>query len=442
MSKMKYSGVEWIGDIPKYWNIDKLKYCVNEINSGGTPESSNMDYYDDANGIPWVAIGDMSTKEYVYNTSKKLTLEGIKNKNLKIYPSGTLLYSIFATIGKTSFLKINATINQAILAIIPNKKIDKLYLKYQLNAMEDYVLSECSTNTQNNLNSTKVKNFNLILPKLNEQKLIANFLDEKVSNLDNILSDLNKQIEILINYKKSIITETIKSGLEKDANYVDSNHEWIGQINSTAKLIRLKNYSYLKGRIGWQGLTADEFIDEGPYCVTGTDFINGKINWQTCYHISEKRYKMDYNIHLKVGDLLVTKDGTIGKLAKVNFLPDRACLNSHLLIIRPLTNEYTNEYLFYVMSSDIFKEYAKILANGSTMDSLSQEKIGNFIFPSYELKKQKEIVDYLDKKCEQIDKIIDEKKKQVEKIEEYKKSVIYEYVTGKKRVKGAEELYG
>lgn len=442
MSKMKYSGVEWIGDIPKYWNIDKLKYCVNEINSGGTPESSNMDYYDDANGIPWVAIGDMSTKEYVYNTSKKLTLEGIKNKNLKIYPSGTLLYSIFATIGKTSFLKINATINQAILAIIPNKKIDKLYLKYQLNAMEDYVLSECSTNTQNNLNSTKVKNFNLILPKLNEQKLIANFLDEKVSNLDNILSDLNKQIEILINYKKSIITETIKSGLEKDANYVDSNHEWIGQINSTAKLIRLKNYSYLKGRIGWQGLTADEFIDEGPYCVTGTDFINGKINWQTCYHISEKRYKMDYNIHLKVGDLLVTKDGTIGKLAKVNFLPDRACLNSHLLIIRPLTNEYTNEYLFYVMSSDIFKEYAKILANGSTMDSLSQEKIGNFIFPSYELKKQKEIVDYLDKKCEQIDKIIDEKKKQVEKIEEYKKSVIYEYVTGKKRVEGAEELYG
>ena len=215
MSKMKYSGVEWIGSIPENWNIDKLKYCTNEISSGGTPESSNLDYYDDINGIPWVAIGDMSTKEYISNTSKKLTLEGITSKNLKIYPSGTLLYSIFATIGKTSFLQTDATINQAILAIIPNKKIEKLYLKYQLNAMEEYVLSECSINTQNNLNSTKVKNFNLVLPELMEQKLIANFLDEKISNLDNTMFNLNKQIDILINYKKSIINEIVTSGLNK-----------------------------------------------------------------------------------------------------------------------------------------------------------------------------------------------------------------------------------
>ena len=268
MFKMKYCGVEWIGSIPENWNIDKLKYCTNEISSGGTPESSNLDYYDDINGIPWVAIGDMSTKEYISSTSKKLTLEGIKSKNLKIYPSGTLLYSIFATIGKTSFLKTDATINQAILAIIPNKKIDKLYLKYQLTAMEEYVLSECSTNTQNNLNSTKVKNFNLVLPELMEQKLIANFLDEKVSNLDNILLNLNKQIEILDRYKKSMITETVTKGLNKNVEYKECNIDWIGCIPKHWEIKRLR-YLFNDIKVGPFGssLSGDDIKNKGDYWV-------------------------------------------------------------------------------------------------------------------------------------------------------------------------------
>lgn len=440
MSKMKYSGVEWIGDIPIDWKVNRLRYnCT--FKTGGTPPDKygiNID----VDGYPWITAQDMNNGMIIKNYSQYITEESRKYCSYKLFPKDTILLVCIASVGKIGYLLEPAYSNQQITALMPNKNIFAKYLLYLIAVNSPTIIKDASSNVVPIINTQYLANIYCCLPNINEQKLIANFLDEKISNLDNILLDLNKQIDILDRYKKQLITETIKSGLEKNVNYVDSNKEWIGQINSTAKLIRLKNYSYLKGRIGWQGLTADEFIDEGPYCVTGTDFINGKINWQTCYHISEKRYEMDYNIHLKVGDLLVTKDGTIGKLAKVNFLPDRACLNSHLLIIRPLTNDYTNEYLFYVMSSDIFKEYAKILANGSTMDSLSQEKIGNFIFPSYELKKQNEIVKYLDNKCSQIAKIIEEKQKQIEKIEEYKKSVIYEYVTGKKRVEGAEELYG
>lgn len=440
MSKMKYSGVEWIRDIPIDWKVNRLRYnCT--FKTGGTPPDK-YGINTDADGYPWITAQDMNNGMIIKNYSQYITEESRKYCSYKLFPKDTILLVCIASVGKIGYLLEPAYSNQQITALMPNKNIFAKYLLYLIAANSPTIIKDASSNVVPIINTQYLANIYCCLPNINEQKLIANFLDEKISNLDNILLDLNKQIDILDRYKKQLITETIKSGLEKNVSYVDSNKEWIGQINSTAKLIRLKNYSYLKGRIGWQGLTADEFIDEGPYCVTGTDFINGKINWQTCYHISEKRYEMDYNIHLKVGDLLVTKDGTIGKLAKVNFLPDRACLNSHLLIIRPLTNDYTNEYLFYVMSSDIFKEYAKILANGSTMDSLSQEKIGNFIFPSYELKKQNEIVKYLDNKCSQIAKIIEEKQKQIEKIEEYKKSVIYEYVTGKKRMEGAEELYG
>ena len=189
-------------------------------------------------------------------------------------------------------------------------------------------------------------------------------------------------------------------------------------------------------------MNSEDFIEEGPYCVTGTDFVNGKINWETCYHVSDERYNMDSNIQLKIGDLLVTKDGTIGKLAVVDELPNKACLNSHLLIIRPLMNKFINKYLYYVMKSEIFYKYYNLVSSGSTMDSLSQEKTGNFIFPIYEIEKQKQIADYLDKKCKEIDELISDKQEQIKKMEQYKKSLIYEYVTGKKRVKGAEELYG
>ncbi len=440
MSKMKYSGSKWIGNIPNEWKLNRLRYNCSFKTGGTPPDKDGINNLCD--GHPWITAQDMNNGLYIKNYSQYITEESRKKYNYRLFPKKSILLVCIASVGKMGYILDETYSNQQITALMPNKNIEGRYLLYLLNSLTPMIEKDAASNVVPIINTQYLSNIVCCLPHVAEQKLIANFLDAKIENIDGILDDLNKQIDILDRYKKQLITETIKSGLEKNANYVDSKKEWIGKINSTAKLIRLKNYSYLKGRIGWQGLTADEFIDEGPYCVTGTDFINGKINWQTCYHISEKRYEMDYNIHLKVGDLLVTKDGTIGKLAKVDFLPDRACLNSHLLIIRPLTNDYTNEYLFYVMSSDIFKEYASILANGSTMDSLSQEKIGNFIFPSYELKKQNEIVKYLDNKCSQIDKIISDKNKQIEQIEKYKKSMIYEYVTGKKRLKGAEELYG
>lgn len=215
--------------------------------------------------------------------------------------------------------------------------------------------------------------------------------------------------------------------------------EWIGEVPESWELIKLKFCSYLKGRIGWQGLTADEFTEEGPYLITGTDFENGRIQFDRSYHITEERYNEAPEIQLKVGDLLVTKDGTVGKMALVTELPDKASLNSHLLLIRPVGGKYVNRFLFWLMSSDVFTEYTGYAQDGTIMASLSQEKIGNFqaYFPSVE--EQEEIADYLDEECEKIDDIIQNLEKQVAIMKQHKRSLIYEYVTGKKRVKEASE---
>ena len=208
----------------------------------------------------------------------------------------------------------------------------------------------------------------------------------------------------------------------------DSGVEWIGLIPTDWNVGRIKYNYYLKGRIGWQGLKADEFIDEGPYLVTGTDFENGKVNWNTCYHISQERYDEAPEIHVNVGDLLITKDGTVGKVAYIDDKPEQVSLNSHLLIMRPLNEKYNNRYLFWVIQSPVFDKYFGLSQNGTIMASLSQEKINDFSFSLPSGKVQKQIVDYLDSKCAKIDSIIEKQQAIIEKLKEYKLSVITETI--------------
>ncbi len=204
---------------------------------------------------------------------------------------------------------------------------------------------------------------------------------------------------------------------------------WIGEVPQEWTILKMKHFSYMKGRIGWQGLTADEFIDEGPYLITGTDFDKGKVCWDRCYHISEKRYNEAVPIQVRVGDLLVTKDGTIGKLAYIDSLPGKASLNSHLLVIRPVGGKFVNRFLYWVLDSSVFQGYYEFESYGSTMDSLSQEKIGDFSFFAPSVKEQKKIADYLDVECARLDFIIKTIEQQIDIMRIYKKTLITETVT-------------
>ena len=434
---MKDSGMVWIGCVPEQWKRYRLRYLC-EMKTGGTPEDK-YGINDDGEGYPWITAPDINETYRISSYSQYINDKAIKQCNYKLFPPNSTLLVCIASVGKLGLIEEYCYANQQITALIPNQFVEPEFLMYYIQAMSVKIIDDASSNVVPIINSQYLKNICVFIPDLLEQKRITAFINKRVVLTNSILSDLQKQIEILDNYKKSLITEIVTKGLNPNAPMKDSGVEWIGDVSATNEIIKLKYYSYMKGRIGWQGLNSEDFIDEGPYCVTGTDFVNGSINWKSCYHVSEERYNMDPNIQLRVGDLLVTKDGTIGKLAMIKELPEKACLNSHLLIIRPLKDVYINEYLYYVMLSDMFSTYYRLVSTGSTMDSLSQEKMGNFQFPIHSIEEQKNIVDYLDDKCQRIDEIIQNKSVQITKLEDYKQSLIFEYVTGKKRVKEAME---
>lgn len=441
MFKMKYSGVEWIGNIPKEWIVNRLRYNCNFKTGGTPPDKYGINYNN--NGYPWVTAQDMNESLIINEYSQYISEEAIKMCHYKLFPKKSILLTCIASVGKLGYISELSYSNQQITALIPKKNVFNKYLLYLISANTPTIIKDASSSVVPIINTQYLSNIYCCIPNLKEQELIANFLDKKTSELDGVLDDLSKQIKILNKYKKSIITEKVIGGLNSKVKYKNSNVEWIGNIPEHWQVKLIKNICILKGRIGWEGLTKDEYISEGPILITGINFSNGNIDWDSCEHVSEWRFNQDKSIQIKNNDLLITKDGTVGKVALVSNCPNQVTLNSGVLLLRSIANHYVEKYLYYVLLSNEFWHWFDIENIGNTtITHLYQNRFGKFKLALPPIEEQKEIVKYLDKKCEQIDKIIEDKQKQIQNIEEYKKSVIYEYVTGKKRVEGAEALYG
>lgn len=209
----------------------------------------------------------------------------------------------------------------------------------------------------------------------------------------------------------------------------DSGIKWIGEIPADWELNKIKYIAVLKGRIGWQGLTSEEYTDEGAYLITGTDFDKGGINWESCVHVPMTRWEEARDIQIENGDLLITKDGTVGKVAIVSGCDEPTSLNSGVLRIS-LAEGYDRRFLFWVLQSDVFWSwFTDKNAGNSTIQHLYQGDFAEFKYAIPPLAEQQSIATFLDEKCAKLDSIIADLQRQIELLQDYKKSVITQAVT-------------
>lgn len=213
--------------------------------------------------------------------------------------------------------------------------------------------------TQVHITNTAFKRAQIPLPPLAEQEAIAGAL----SDADALIESLERLIA-----KKRLV----KQGAMQE----------LFQPQTSEDVRLLEDVSSLKGRIGWQGLKQSEFTDNEnePFLITGMNFKDGAIRWNEVYHISEERYEMAKDIQLRPGDVLMTKDGTIGKVLYIDQipLPGKASLNSHLLLFRPIQDSYHPKYLYYQLSSRRFTDFVELSKSGSTFFGLSQAAVGKY----------------------------------------------------------------
>lgn len=191
---------------------------------------------------------------------------------------------------------------------------------------------------------------------------------------------------------------------------------------STWKRVRLGEVCSIKARIGWQGLTKSEYLDFGHYqLVSGTDFINGFVNWKSCSYVSEWRYNQDANIQLKNGDVLITKDGTIGKIAYVQGMRYPTTLNSGVFLIRSANNALHPAFLQFIFKSRFFMDFMDKITAGSTIVHLYQKDIVDFDFPVPDFGVQLKIVNAI----QVLDKAVEYQQSLITKYEAIKKATIF-----------------
>lgn len=422
--RYKGSGEGWIGQIPAHWEVKKLKHLFYE-----KKHTSNMSLNSGA-----ISFGKVVTKddEKILEATKASYQEVLAGEFL-INPLN-LNYDLISL--RIALSEIDVVVSAGYIVIKDKVSIDKSFFKYLLHRYDVAYMKLLGSGVRQTISFNHIANSLLIYPPLKEQAQIANFLDQKTAQIDQAVAIKEKQIALLKERKQILIQNAVTQGLNPNAPMKDSGIDWIGEIpQGWSQPTKLKFIASLKGRQGWQGLKAEEYKDEGPHVLSSAHFNDYKIHWEMCPRVSYERYLMDVNIQLTIGDVLLMKDGAnMGKLAYVDQMPGPACLNSHLLLFRPLENAFISKYLFFFMISDYFQDYVKINGTGATFLGISQESLGNFPICLPTIKEQKEIIEYIETQSQKIDQAITFQQQQIDKLKEYKTTLINSAVTGKIKI--------
>jgi len=273
-------------------------------------------------------------------------------------------------------------LNQRVALLRPNETINPQFLYTCINAKQRYFKSQGAGSSQLNISKESVEKFNPCTPKMEEQQKIGEYFTQ----FDNLINLHQRKYDKLVNIKKAMLEKMFPKNGSKvpEIRFKGFTEDW--------NLYKLQEVATMKARIGWQGLTQKEFLDEGDYyLITGTDFDKGIIDFKNCHFIGEDRYNQDINIQIKNDDVLITKDGTIGKVAYVENMDKPATLNAGVFVIRGKDKNICNLYLYHYLAAPFLLDYADKQATGGTIKHLNQNVLVNFPVPMPKIEEQQKI---------------------------------------------------
>lgn len=392
-------------NIPTSWSIKRFKYCAQICNGG---EYSDIEV--EKGGYPVIGSGGefaRASKFSYYGKSVLLGRKGTVDKPLFVDGAFWCVDTMFYT-----------------------KIKDFMYEKYlyycALCFPFDYYVTSTAlpSMTQRDLGSQEIA-----VPSRKEQKAIADFLDKEWAQIDSIAADLGKQIELLQQYKRSLITETVTKGLDKSVPIKDSGVEWIGEIPEHWRLKRLKYIAKLKTGTTPPGNEGINYDENGINWFTPSDFLpNMQLDTSEKYIDRETICYANIQTYPRGSVLLVAIGATVGK---IGISKNNAYSNQQITAVIP--QHISGNYLLYYLASK--SPYIKDNALYTTLPIINNSYLQNITIVVPPTTEQEKIVEFLNRKCSIIDELIEDKNKLLLRLQQHKKSLIYEYVTGKKRVK-------
>jgi type I restriction enzyme, S subunit len=283
------------------------------------------------------------------------------------------------------------------------------------------LMSNVGSSTLNAINKSNFRSINIFVPPLPEQKKITSIL----TSVDEVIEKTQLQINKLQDLKKGTMNELLTRGIGHK-EFKDSE---LGRIPEDWSSVCLGDYAYIKARIGWRGLSSSEYTVSGPYLIAGKHIKGSGVDWLNCDHINDFRYEESREIQLQENDIIISKDGTIGRLAFIEYLPGKATINGTMMLIRTEKN-FHSKYVYFYLQGDNFQKLIREKVSGSSIPHIFQRDMITFNLPMPPLTEQKKIVSILTP----IDKTIEDKQCKLTKIKSLKKSLMQDLLTGKVRV--------
>lgn len=429
--KYKDSGIEWIGEIPEHWEVRRMKNVCSTNNaslSDKTSEEFEFDYVD---------IGSVSFELGIHKT-EKYTFQNAPSRARKIARFGDIIVSTVRTylraidiINSEEKEKYIYSTGFAILS--PLKNILSEFMIYICRS--EYFTNQVSIYSTGinypSINDTALKMINIVIPTLSEQQSIATYLDQKCGEIDELITLQEEMITKLQSYKQSVITEAVTKGLDKNIPLKDSGVEWIGEIPEHWVCTVFKKFLSEPMQYG-ANEPAEECNYNDPRYIRITDIKDdGTLRDDTFKSLP---FEKAQEYMLTKGDLLFARSGaTVGKtfLYKEDYA---ACFAGYLIKARCNKNDLLPNFVFYYTLSNVYQNWKNSIFIQSTIQNIGADKYSVMPIIVPPLSEQQFIADYLDRKCGEIDKLISIKQQKIEKLKDYKKSLIFECVTGKRKV--------
>ncbi len=439
--KYKPSEIDWIGNVPNHWAIQRIKDVIVRIGSGVTPKGGSEVYVSE--GIP------LLRSQNVYDDGLRIddvsfidetTHSKMRSSQLK--PNDILINITGASIGRTCVVPYSmprANINQHIIFLrVKHKLVPYVSNYFKTNSVKEYINLIQAGTSKEALNMGQALNIPIILPPSEEQTTIAQYLDTKTQAIDKKINLLTKKAETYKELRKSIINDAVCKGLDKNVKLKES--EFIFPVNTDWKRYRLKNLGFLYS--GLSGKAGDDFNqDDNPNNKGFIPFTNIANNtYLKANHLgtvalgeNEKQNKV------RKGDLffLMSSEGyeDVGKTAALAEDIKDTYLNSFCKGYR-ITKKFCEPYfLNYLLLSDNYRKSLITEGKGFTRINLKMEKVTDFfVYLPPTKEEQATIVNYLDEKTQKIDTIVINICKQIDTLKELRKTLINDVVTGKIKV--------
>ncbi len=419
----KDSGIEWIGEIPQHWLVDKLNR-VFQINTGFTPSTGNNEFYENGEH-DWVTIRDLDGK-YVSESKTKLTDIAVKGKT-KI-PKGALLYSFKLSVGQMAFTTKDIYTNEAIFSIFP---IEKLNLDYYYYLLDRILIHNSNENIYGAkiLNQELIKASKLLIPSEPEQTAIANYLDHKTNKIDTLIARKQQFINLLQEERIAVINQAVTKGLDLKTKMKDSGIEWLGEIPEHWEVKRMKYVVKTPLKYGANELAEDEILEDPRY-IRITDFGNdGKLRKNTFKSLSVDKAR---NFLLEEGDILFARSGaTVGKTFFFKDYKGVACFAGYLIKASCDPMILKSEFLYEFTNSSGYENWKQSIFQQSTIQNIGADKYNQLKIGVPPIIEQQKIIDFINVKTNEINILISKSQQEIELLKEYKTALISEVATGK-----------